>query len=89
MSELMYVPELESGSEQDREIAAMRGFYTDESPLSVVDQDEFLLAEERSEVVIDDSNIDEVCKWLSGGAAFRHPMMPAIIEDARGLVLVY
>ncbi len=88
-SELMYAPDLESGSEQDREIAAMRGFYSDEQPLAIVDAEDLLLAEERSEVVINDSNIDEVCMWLSSGSAFRYPLVPAVVEDARGLVLVY
>ena len=74
---------------QEAQVAACRNFYMDESSLSEVDDDEvFFKPETKTEVRITVVNQQEVEQWLKHYATFLL-FKPSIVEDERGLILVF
>lgn len=72
---------------QQAQIAALRSFYCDEEPLPEVDI-EWLFDEERSEIVVTHENLAELCDWLRTAKAWLGFKF-TVVEDERGLILVY
>lgn len=72
---------------QQAQIAALRAFYSDETPLPVVET-EWLFDSDESEVVITNENLAEICEWLRSSKVW-FGFKFSVVEDERGLVLVF
>ena len=74
-------------STQEHELLACRSFYEDEAPIPVVGWDD-LVAEPVTEIVVNDGNLQDLCTFLRDWRTW-FSFKPAVVEDERGLVLVF
>ena len=82
----MYDPEYQDLQDtQQAQVAACRAFYTDEEPLPIVEDDEVVV---RTEVRVTDENLGELAGWLRQATTWLS-FHPAVVEDERGLVVVF
>lgn len=74
--------------QQERQIAGCRGFYSDEKPIPVVEAEDLFHSVDRTEIVVSLSMTPEVCAFLRDPKTWL-AFKPAVIEDHRGVVLVF
>lgn len=74
-------------STQEHELLACRSFYEDEAPLPVKEWEDFI-TDSTTEIVVNEDNFQDLCTFLRDWKTYRN-FEPAVLEDERGLVLVF
>ena len=73
---------------QERQVAALRGFYTEESNLPVVDALDVVEFEDHARVVVTEANLGEVCDWLMDARVYLAFKPVAVVTEDGKLVLL-